>query len=101
MYRKSIDTKFWTDHWWCGVCVGDTTGWQLCYLGEVLGRQEEEREHLLQFLQDDSMDDLREAAAMMAESETKARLAELHTKRRRLDLSNQGRLEMETFFFSV
>lgn len=47
------------------------------------------------------MDDLREAAAMMAEPETKARLAELHTKRRRLDLSNQGRLEMETFFFSV
>lgn len=66
---------------------------------EVLGRQEEEREHLLQFLQDDSMDDLREAAAMMAEPETKARLAELHTKRRRLDLSNQGILEMETFFF--
>lgn len=45
------------------------------------------------------MDDLREAAAMMAEPETKARLAELHTKRRRLDLSNQGTLEMETYPF--
>lgn len=45
------------------------------------------------------MDDLREAAAMMAEPETKARLAELHAKRRRLDLSNQGKLNMETYIF--
>lgn len=47
------------------------------------------------------MDDLREAAAMMAEPETKARLAELHTKRRRLDLSNQGKLDMETYFLFI
>lgn len=53
-------------------------------------RQEEERENLLRFLQDESMDDLRDAAAMMTEAETKSRLAELHSKRRRLDLSNEG-----------
>ncbi|XP_022298182.2 uncharacterized protein LOC111107326 isoform X1 [Crassostrea virginica] len=68
---------------------GDTTGWQMCYLREVLVRQEEERENLLRFLQDESMDDLRDAAAMMTEAETKSRLAELHSKRRRLDLSNE------------
>lgn len=89
VYEKQMITALDPTH-------GDTTGWQLCYLREVLARQEGEREHLLQFLQDDSMDDLREAAAMMAESETKARLAELHTKRRRLDLSNQDDQEEYT-----
>ncbi|XP_062600408.1 trichohyalin-like [Saccostrea cucullata] len=68
---------------------GDTTGWQLSYLREVLVRHEEERENLLHFLQDDSMEDLKEAAAMMSEQESKSRLAELHAKRRRLNLSNE------------
>lgn len=79
---------------------GDTTGWQMCYLREVLVRQEEERENLLRFLQDESMDDLRDAAAMMTEAETKSRLAELHSKRRRLDLSNEGMEIIIQCFFS-
>ncbi|XP_055999875.1 trichohyalin-like isoform X3 [Ostrea edulis] len=75
---------------------GDTTGWQMSYLREVLVRHEEERENLLHFLQDDSMEDLKEAAAMMTEQDSKSRLAELHAKRRRLNLSNEDDQEEHT-----
>ena len=63
----------------------------MAYLRELLLRHDEEREYLLQYLQDETMDDLKEAAAMMSEEEKKSRLAELHAKRRKLNLRDSGK----------
>ncbi|KAK3103454.1 hypothetical protein FSP39_019371 [Pinctada imbricata] len=69
---------------------GDLIGWQAAYLRQVILRHDEEREQLLQYLQDETMDDLTEAATMMSSEEKKLRLAELHAKRRKLDLHKSG-----------
>lgn len=60
------------------------------YLSEVLLRHDEEREQLLQFLQDEGLEDLTEAANTLTDEEKKQRLAELHSKRRQLNLENAG-----------
>ncbi|XP_052070817.1 trichohyalin-like isoform X2 [Mytilus californianus] len=69
---------------------GDLTGWQTAYLYEVMKRHNDEREQLLKYLQDESITELMEAASEMSADERKSRLAELQTKRRKLDLANSG-----------
>ncbi|XP_063400098.1 trichohyalin-like isoform X3 [Mytilus trossulus] len=69
---------------------GDLTGWQTAYLYEVMKRHLDEREQLLKYLQDESITELMEAASEMSADERKTRLAELQTKRRKLDLANSG-----------
>lgn len=53
-------------------------------------RHYDEREQLLKYLQDESITELMEAASEMSADERKSRLAELQTKRRKLDLANSG-----------
>ncbi|XP_060082221.1 trichohyalin-like [Ylistrum balloti] len=68
--------------------AGDMGGWQVAYLSEVMLRHSEEREQLLQFLQDEGLEDLTEAASQISDEDKKSRLAELHSKRRKLNLEN-------------
>ncbi|KAL4226590.1 hypothetical protein ACF0H5_014574 [Mactra antiquata] len=68
--------------------AGDITGLQVVYLREMLKRHNDEREVLLNFLQDESLDDLVEVAATMSEDERQRRLIELQGKRQNLNLTN-------------
>ncbi|XP_033746567.1 trichohyalin-like isoform X2 [Pecten maximus] len=76
--------------------AGDISGWQMVYLSEVMLRHSEEREQLLQFLQDPELEDLTEAASGISDEEKKTRLAELHSKRRKLNLEDPGDQEEHT-----
>ncbi|OWF34681.1 hypothetical protein KP79_PYT11450 [Mizuhopecten yessoensis] len=67
---------------------GDLSGWQVALVSEVMLRHSEEREPLLQFLQDEGLEDLTDAASQISDEEKKARLAELHRKRIQLNLEN-------------
>ena len=64
---------------------------QSVYLNEMLKRHADEREVLLTHLQDESLDDLVEAAATMTEDERQRRLIELQGKRQNLNLTIQGK----------
>lgn len=66
------------------------TGWQVAYVREIMNRHDDEREHLLHYLQDENLEELTEAAGMMSDEERKVRLSELHAKRRKLNLENTG-----------
>ena len=81
--------------------TGDIKGWQVALCCEVILRHGEEREQLLQYLQDESLEDLTEAASLMSEQEQKARLAELHTKRRGLNLDLIGTLFVLFVYFVI
>lgn len=72
------------------VSLGDITGLQIVYLREMLKRHGDEREVILTHLQDESLDDLVEAAATMSEDERQRRLIELQGKRHNLNLTNPG-----------
>ncbi|WAR25161.1 hypothetical protein MAR_010865 [Mya arenaria] len=67
--------------------AGDITGLQVVYLREMLKRHTDERETLLGHLQEDSLEDLVEAASAMTEDERQRRLIELQTKRQALNLT--------------
>ncbi|XP_052249024.1 uncharacterized protein LOC127856876 isoform X2 [Dreissena polymorpha] len=67
--------------------AGDITGLQVVYLHEMLKRHCDERETLLNHLQDESLEDVVEAAATMDDSERQRRLAELQAKRQNLNLT--------------
>ncbi|XP_053377355.1 trichohyalin-like isoform X2 [Mercenaria mercenaria] len=67
---------------------GDITGLQVVYLREMLKRHSDEREVILNHLQDESLDDLVEAATTMSEDERQRRLIELQGKRQNLNLTN-------------
>ncbi|XP_060592636.1 LOW QUALITY PROTEIN: trichohyalin-like, partial [Ruditapes philippinarum] len=67
---------------------GDLTGLQIVYVREMLKRHGDEREVILNHLQDESIDDLVEAAATMSEDERQRRLTELQGKRHNLNLTN-------------
>ncbi|KAL5014535.1 hypothetical protein ScPMuIL_008805 [Solemya velum] len=69
---------------------GDIMGWQMTYLKEVVLRHLEEQEVLLNCLQDESLEELLEPAAMMTAGEREQRLMELRDKRSKLDLKKQG-----------
>ena len=69
---------------------GDLTGLQIVYLREMLKRHGDEREIILNHLQDESLDDLVEAAATMSEDERQRRLTELQGKRHNLNLTLPG-----------
>ena len=79
----------WNNPLYC--CTGDITGLQSVYLNEMLKRHADEREVLLTHLQDESLDDLVEAAATMTEDERQRRLIELQGKRQNLNLTIQGK----------
>ncbi|XP_069101140.1 trichohyalin-like isoform X2 [Argopecten irradians] len=68
--------------------AGDLSNWQMLFLSEMMLRHSEEREQLLHFLQDPELEDLTSAAAEFSDEERKTRLAELHKKRRNLNLEN-------------
>ncbi|XP_055958286.1 putative autophagy-related protein 11 [Patella vulgata] len=67
---------------------GDITDSQLHCLMEVKHRHGDEREQLLQLVNEVSSEDLQEAAAMMGEGDRQKRLSELQTKYQSLDLTN-------------
>ncbi|XP_041349458.1 uncharacterized protein LOC121368777 [Gigantopelta aegis] len=68
---------------------GDLYDQRLACVMEVQQLHDEERELLLNFLQDDSFADLIEAADMMSHEERQLRLCELSGKREKLNLDNQ------------
>lgn len=61
----------------------------------MLKRQQDERELMLGHLQDDSTEDLIDAAKTMTDEDRQKRLAELQGKRLNLNFSNAGE---ETLF---
>jgi hypothetical protein len=59
-------------------------------LKEVLKKHADEREMFLNLLQDSSMEELHDAAGLMAQEEQTKRLAELRQKKQRLNMENAG-----------
>jgi hypothetical protein len=53
-------------------------------------RHLDEREKLLKYMQDEAMTELMEAATDMSDDDRNSRLAQLQTKRRKLDLADPG-----------
>lgn len=56
----------------------------------MLKRHGDEREVMLYYLQDESLEDLMEAAATMSDDERQRRLIELQGKRHNLNLTVEG-----------
>lgn len=83
------------------LVAGDITGLQIVYLQEMLKHHTDEREILLTHLQDESLDDLVEAAATMNDDERQRRLIELQGKRQNLNLTIQGETRGITCFEHV
>lgn len=72
------------------MLTGNSVGWQMLYLNQVIQRHLEEEETLLQLCQDETLAELQEAAQHMTTEEQQKRLCELSAKRQQLDLENQG-----------
>ena len=83
-------------------CVpGDITGLQVVYVREMLKRHGDERETLLGHLQDESLEDLVEAAATVTDDERQKRLIELQTKRQALNLTVPGRGDTSCYNLAI
>ena len=66
----------------------------MVYLHEMLKRHQDERELMLAHLQDDSTEDLIDAAKTMTDEDRQKRLAELQGKRQNLHFSDPGKLTL-------
>ena len=67
----------------------------MVYLHEMLKRHQDERELMLAHLQDDSTEDLIDAAKTMTDEDRQKRLAELQGKRQNLHFSDPGKLNLK------
>ena len=63
---------------------------QAIYLRAILRRHYKERDILLNLLQDDSFEELVEAAAVMSMDQSRQRIQELQQKRDDIDLDDRG-----------
>ena len=66
----------------------------------MLKRHQDERELMLAHLQDDSTEDLIDAAKTMTDEDRQKRLAELQGKRQNLYFSDPGKLTLKVVCFS-